>query len=146
MNGYVEIKFENSRNNNTYFYMVPDFISLHEIEGWVIVEDKFWYKGCGKSPYKIVKVINVYDKTYTPDFPNFTPYAYIADVVHGKRFKELRETQKRIEFIDDKMVEKFAELPVLTKINLMRMLTNTPSEECELSANENFVLKNKEIF
>lgn len=146
MNGYVEVKFENSRNNNTYFYMVPDFISLHEIEGWVIVEDKFWCKGCGKSPYKIVKVINVYDKTYTPDFPNFTPYAYIADVIYGKRFKELREVQKQIEHIDDKMVEKFADLPTLTKIHLMRMLADTVAEEHELQADKNLVLKYKETY
>ena len=141
MNGYVEVKFENSRYGNTYYYMIPDYISVHEIERYVIVEDNFWVKGSNKSPYKIVLVVNKWGKGEKPDNLDFTPTKYIADVIHGERYKELRMIQEQIQLIDDKMMEKFEQLPTYTKIHLMRSIQDSG----DLIEEECYVWKYKEI-
>lgn len=141
MNGYVEIKFENSRYGNTYYYMIPDYISVHEIERYVIVEDNFWVKGSNKSPYKIVLVVNKWGKDEKPEDLDFTPTKYIADVIHGERYRDLRLVQEQIQFIDDKMVEKFEELPTSTKVKVMRFL----NDSLELIEQDHYIQQHKGV-
>lgn len=137
MNGYVEIEFENNRyHHRSYIFKVPWYISLEEIENWVIVEDAFYMKSSGKSPYKVVRVINKFDKDHKFDVK---PTAYIVDIIHGKRYKEIREVQQQIQNIDDKMVEKFDALPTLVKIRMMRLLNNTSEDEQEMFEQEEYV-------
>lgn len=141
MNGYVEVKFKNSRCANTYYYMIPDYISVHEIERYVIVEDNLWVKGSYKSPYQIAFVVNKWGKDEKPKNLDFTPTKYIADVIHGERYKELRLVQEQIQLINDKMIEKFEQLPTYTKIHLMRLV----QDNNDLIEKECYVWKHKEI-
>lgn len=136
MSGYVEIEFGTNRYHRTYVFKLPHYIALEEVENWVIVEDAFYIKGGGKSPYKIVRVVNKYEEGHKFDI---TPTSYIVDVIRGKRYKEIREVQQQIQDIDDKMVEKFDALPTLVKIRMMRLLNNAKEDDQEMFEQEEYV-------
>lgn len=137
MNGYVEIKF-NERSGRTYIYKLPHYISLMEVENWVVVEDAFYKKGNDQSPYKIARVVNKYKAGSTFDH---IPTSYIVDIIRGKSYQKIRDVQNQIQLIDDKMTEKFDNLPTLVKVQLMRRV----SDDFELIGQEQYVKDHGEL-
>ena len=121
MNGYVSVQFR--KNGHIYTYMVPDYITLYDIENWVVVENQLYKNQC---PYQIARVIHKFTSEDKYKMLDFTPTKYIAGAIPGTEYveaqKEFDAVRQKEEQLNDDIIHVIHKLSVNDKKDVLNFL------------------------